>query len=111
MFDEKDPCVYILASKDYGTLYTGVTSDLCARVSAHRQKLIPGFTARYNVTGLVYYQRHGSMADAIVREKQIKEWKRAWKIQLIEASNPHWLDLFVELCGADTLQLNRKLNG
>jgi putative endonuclease len=99
MRQEKSPVVYILASKRYGTLYIGVTSDLCSRVSLHKQKLIPGFTKTYGVDRLVYFEFHDSMEAAIKREKQLKEWRRAWKVQLIEASNPQWLDLFAELCG------------
>ena len=70
---KKVPCVYILASGQYGTLYIGVTSEACARISAHRQKLIPGFTKRYGVTMLVYYEFHGTMEDAIIREKQLPQ--------------------------------------
>jgi putative endonuclease len=90
----KSPCVYILASKRNGTLYTGVTSDLANRVTLHKQDLIPGFTKRYKVHMLVYYEMHQSMPAAIRREKQIKEWKRLWKIRLIESMNPEWVDLF-----------------
>ena len=84
MWIEKDPCVYILASKKYGTLYIGVTSDLCSRVREHKEKLVPGFTKSYGVDKLVYVERCGSMELAIKREKQLKEWRRAWKIELIE---------------------------
>jgi putative endonuclease len=99
MWIEKDPCVYILASKKYGTLYIGVTSDLCSRVRQHKEKLVPGFTKTYGVDKLVYVDRPGSMELAIKREKQLKEWRRAWKTELIEKHNPQWLDLFTELCG------------
>ena len=95
----KVPCVYILASKRNGTLYTGVTSDLANRVSLHKQGLIEGFTKRYKVHMLVYYETHHLMPDAIRREKQIKEWKRLWKIRLIESMNPEWFDLFDERTG------------
>ena len=98
--DEKTPCVYILASRRNGTLYTGVTSDLHGRVSLHKQDLIEGFTKKYGVHTLVYYEMHETMEAAIRREKQIKEWKRAWKIRLIESMNPEWLDLFDERTGA-----------
>ena len=108
MRQETVPCVYILASKQFGTLYIGVTSDICARVSAHRQKLIPGFTRKYGASMLVYYEFHGTMEDAITREKQLKEWQRVWKIQLIESDNPRWLDRFVELCGPTTFPSERK---
>ncbi len=96
---EKQPAVYILTSKPFGTLYVGVTSDLCSRVSLHKQKLYGGFTARYSVDRLVHFEFHDSMEQAIKREKQLKEWKRAWKIQLIEEFNPRWLDKFAEVCG------------
>jgi len=101
MREEKVPAVYILASRRYGTLYTGVTSDLCNRVQQHKHGLIPGFTKMYGVKMLVWYEYQGSMEDAIRREKNIKEWKRIWKIRLIEETNPHWLDLFAQVCGRD----------
>ena len=90
----KTPCVYILASGPNGTLYVGVTSDLYARMALHMQKLVPGFTAKYGVTRLVYFELHETMEQAITREKQIKEWKRLWKLRIIEEMNPGWLDLF-----------------
>ena len=90
----KTPCVYILASGPNGTLYIGVTSDLYARMAQHAQKLIPGFTAKYDVTHLVYFELHETMEQAIKREKQIKEWKRLWKLRIIEEMNPEWIDLF-----------------
>jgi putative endonuclease len=96
---EKQPAIYILASEPHGTLYIGVTSDLCSRVSLHKQKHYSGFTAKYGVNKLVYFELHNSMEYAIKREKELKEWRRAWKIQLIEKSNPQWLDLFAETCG------------
>jgi putative endonuclease len=99
MTEEKLPTVYLLASKPYGTLYIGVTSNLCSRVSLHKQKHYSGFTAKYGVDKLVWFEFHPSMADAISREKQMKEWRRAWKIKLIEDMNPRWLDLFAEKCG------------
>jgi len=86
--------VYLLASKPYGTLYVGVTSDLVKRVWEHKNKAVPGFAARYNVDRLVWFEAHESAEAAIRREKQIKEWKRAWKISLLESDNPHWTDLF-----------------
>ena len=95
----KVPCVYILASRRNGTLYAGVTSDLSDRVSKHKQDLIEGFTQRYGVHRLVYYEMHETMPEAIRREKQIKEWKRLWKIRLIESMNPEWIDLFDERTG------------
>ena len=95
----KTPCVYILASKRNGTLYTGVTSDLANRVSLHKQRLIEGFTKKYGVHMLVYCETQHLMPAAIRREKQIKEWKRLWKIRLIESMNPEWVDLFDEKTG------------
>jgi putative endonuclease len=96
---EKVPAVYILASKRHGTLYIGVTSDLCSRVAAHKDGTIPGFTRKYGVKILVWFEQYETMELAIRREKQIKEWKRAWKIELIEKLNPAWRDLFEETCG------------
>jgi putative endonuclease len=90
----KLPCVYIVASKRNGTLYIGVTSDLANRVNKHKQGLIAGFSKRYRVHMLVYYERHETMPDAIRREKRLKEWHRVWKIRLIESMNPEWIDLF-----------------
>ena len=86
--------VYLLASKPYGTLYAGVTSDLAKRVWEHKSKAVQGFTAHYNVDTLVWFEAHESAESAIRREKQIKEWKRDWKISLIESDNPRWVDLF-----------------
>jgi putative endonuclease len=88
------PAVYILASKRNGTLYTGVTSDLVKRIWQHKNDLTEGFTKRYHVHHLVWYELHSDMKSAIEREKNIKEWKRAWKIKLIEDHNPDWKDLF-----------------
>jgi putative endonuclease len=92
-FREKLPCVYILASRRDGTLYTGVTSDLFSRMRNHKEGAIPDFTKRYGVDRLVYFELQPTMDHAITREKQIKKWYRAWKIALIEASNPEWRDL------------------
>ena len=85
--------VYMLASKRNGTLYVGVTNDLGRRVGEHKEKHVPGFTKRYGVDILVWYEIYGSIDDAIVREKQIKGWNRAWKIRLIEEHNSGWNDL------------------
>jgi len=85
--------VYLLASKPYGTLYVGVTSDLLRRISEHKNKLVPGFTNKYGVDRLVWYEVHEDREAAIRREKQIKEWKRDWKIELIEKENLEWRDL------------------
>jgi putative endonuclease len=86
--DFKQPCVYVLASKRNGTLYIGVTSNLLQRLWQHKNDLVEGFTKRYGVHSLVWYEVHEDMPSAIAREKAIKEWKRAWKIKLIEKSNP-----------------------
>ncbi|MBI5591109.1 MAG: GIY-YIG nuclease family protein [Deltaproteobacteria bacterium] len=93
----KQPCVYLLASRCNGTLYIGVTSNLAKRVWEHKQDLVEGFTKRYGVHTLVWYELHDSMESAIQREKAIKEWKRLWKLELIEKTNPQWRDLYEEL--------------
>ena len=89
----KQPVVYILASKPYGTLYIGVTSNLAGRVEAHRNGRVDGFTRQYRVHRLVYFEAHAEMYEAIQREKRLKKWNRAWKIRLIEEMNPEWKDL------------------
>lgn len=86
-------CVYILASGRNGTLYVGVTSRLGERVWEHQQEVVKGFTEKYGVHRLVWYEVHATAESAILREKQIKKWNRAWKMQLIEAANPYWSDL------------------
>jgi putative endonuclease len=86
--------VYLLASKRNGTLYTGVTSDLVGRVYQHRTGLLEGFSKRYAVHDLVWFEAGDSIESAIRKEKQVKRWKREWKIELIEKGNPHWLDLY-----------------
>ena len=100
---ERQPVVYLLASKRHGTLYIGVTSNLPVRVVQHREGLIPGFTRDYGVKLLVYFEPHETMDAAIVREKQLKKWRRAWKTTLIETSNPHWEDLAVTVLGMTRL--------
>ena len=90
----KQPCVYMLASKRNGTLYAGVTSDLLKRVWEHKNDLIDGFTKKYRIHHLVWFEVHEDMHAAIIREKNIKAWKRAWKIELIEEANPEWIDLY-----------------
>ena len=90
----RQPAVYILASKRNGTLYIGVTSDLQKRNWEHKTDLVDGFTKRYRVHRLVYYELHGDTLSAITREKQIKKWNRAWKMDLIEKQNPDWKDLW-----------------
>lgn len=91
------PCVYILASQRNGTLYVGVTGDIAKRTWEHRSGGVPGFTRQYAVHTLVYVEFHETMPDAILREKQIKKWRRAWKLALIEEGNPDWRDLYQEL--------------
>ena len=94
---EKLPCVYILASRRNGTLYVGVTSDLIKRIWEHKNDLVEGFTKQYRVHTLVWFERHETMGSAIAREKAIKEWKRPWKLEMIERTNPDWRDLYQEL--------------
>ncbi len=103
MKEEKSPAVYILASKRNGTLYIGVTGALWNRVSAHKDGSVPGFTQRYGVKTLVWYEHHHTMESAIRREKQLKEWRRAWKIELIEKLNPTRRDLHDEIDIVSTL--------
>jgi len=93
----KEPCAYILASKPNGTLYIGVTTNLIARLHQHRTNTIPGFTSRYAVHRLVHFEMCDTMEAAILREKQLKNWRRQWKINLIEAGNPRWNDLATDL--------------
>jgi putative endonuclease len=91
---DKEFYVYILAGKRNGTLYTGVSSDLVKRVWQHKHGKVEGFTQKYNVKNLVYYELHQTAESAITREKRIKKWRRAWKIKLIEDRNPNWDDLY-----------------
>ncbi len=93
----KQPCVYILASRRNGTLYTGVTSNLVQRIWQHKNDMAEGFTKKYGAHTLVWYEPHLTMQSAISREKAIKEWRRAWKINLIESANPLWCDLYDEI--------------
>ena len=88
--------VYILANKKYGTIYIGVTSNLEKRLYEHKYKLIEGFTKKYNVNKLVYFEECNNIQSSIVREKQLKKWNRKWKIELIEKMNPDWRDLSEE---------------
>jgi putative endonuclease len=94
---EKHPCVYILARSSHGTLYTGVTSDLPARIWQHREGLVAGFTQRYGIKRLVWFETHKTMESAILREKRIKRWLREWKYALIHEHNPTWRDLAEDL--------------
>ena len=98
------PCVYILARASHSTLYTGVTSDLPARIYQHRESLVRGFTQRYGIKRLVWFEAHETMETAIIREKRIKRWSRAWKYDLIHRENPTWRDL-AEDFGFPPLQL------
>ena len=91
--------VYLLASRRYGTLYLGVTGDLVRRVSEHKTKAVPGFTAQYGVERLVWFEAHNDPSGAIAREKALKKWRRDWKIRLIEEQNPEWRDLFPTIAG------------
>ena len=95
----KQPAVYILATGKRGTLYIGVTSDLVARTWQHREHIVDGFTKRYGVTKLVWYELHGTMDSAITREKQFKKWNREWKLRLVSESNPEWRDLWDDIVG------------
>jgi putative endonuclease len=93
----KEPCVYIMASKENGTLYIGVTSELVKRVAQHREGTFGGFTHKYGVSKLVWFERHETMESAIVRETQLKKWNRTWKIREIGAFNPEWRDLYDDI--------------
>ena len=93
MHPDFQPCVYLLASKRNGTLYVGVTSNLLPRIHLHREGFVRGFTRQYAVKMLVWFEQHPTMESAIAREKRIKKWNRAWKLELIEADNPEWRDL------------------
>ncbi len=94
----KQPTVYMLASKRNGTLYIGVTSNLVQRIWQHQHNERDGFTRKYGVHQLVWYELYEEMSDAIKREKQLKKWRRAWKLELIEEKNPDWQDLWVGIC-------------
>ncbi|MPZ57853.1 MAG: GIY-YIG nuclease family protein [Rhizobiales bacterium] len=89
--------VYILASRRNGTLYTGMTDDLVKRIWQHRNGVVPGFTKRYEVKMLVWYELHETRESAFTRERQIKKWNRAWKLRIIEQMNPSWRDLWEDI--------------
>ena len=89
--------VYLVASKPYGTLYVGVTGDLAGRIGQHRDEIREGFTKKYGIHILVWFEEFASVHDAITREKRIKKWRRAWKIELVEKLNPRWEDLFLRI--------------
>ena len=95
----KQPVVYILATGKRGTLYIGVTSNLIARTWQHREHVVEGFTKRYDVTNLVWYELHCTMDTAILREKQLKKWNSEWKLRLVQESNPEWRDLWGDIVG------------
>ena len=101
---ERQPCVYLLARASHSTLYTGVTSNLSARIWQHRKVVVEGFTQRYGIKCLVWFEAHETMESAILREKRIKRWPRAWKYELINAQNPTWRDLAVDF-GFEPLEL------
>ena len=90
--------VYIIASRRDGAIYIGVTNNLVRRVYEHRIKAVPGFTSKYNITQLVWFEVYDDPVSAITREKELKKWKRSWKIQLIEKDNPDWKDLYASIC-------------
>lgn len=98
----KQPSVYIMANRRNGTLYVGVTSDLIKRVWEHRSDFVAGFTQKYSVHRLVYYEQHQTMDTAITREKRLKRWRRAWKLELIEKINPNWNDLWPAIIGSES---------
>ena len=98
---ELQPAVYLLASGRNGTLYLGVTGNLVQRVWQHREHLVDGFSKEYGVTQLVWFEQHDTMESAITREKRIKKWRREWKWDLIERSNPYWNDRWPEVVGQD----------
>ncbi|MDK9702271.1 MAG: GIY-YIG nuclease family protein [Sulfuritalea sp.] len=97
--EKRQPAVYVLASQRNGTLYIGVTSDLIKRIWEHKNDVVEGFTQRYGVHLLVYFEQHVTMDAAITREKQLKKWNRWWKLKLIEERNPDWRDLWPEIVG------------
>jgi putative endonuclease len=90
--------VYIIASRRDGAIYIGVTNDLVRRVYEHRSKAVPGFASKYNITQLVWFEVYDDPVSAITHEKELKKWKRSWKIQLIESQNPDWKDLYESIC-------------
>ena len=110
MQQERNPCVYILANGPYGALYIGVTSNLIQRLVQHREGLLPGFTSRYAIYRLVHFEMFGDMEHAIAREKQLKNWHRQWKINLINGANPEWRDLAVGL-GLPPIAPRERRNG
>ncbi len=98
----KNYYIYIMASQKNGAIYIGVTSNLIKRVYEHKNKLVDGFTKKYNINNLVYYEITNQVTSAIAREKQLKNWRRQWKINLIEKENPDWMDLYDDILGLDS---------
>jgi len=96
---EKFPCVYLLASKPGGVIYLGVTSEIVKRVWQHKSDFVDGFSKKYKVHDLVWFEMHQGMEPAILREKRIKKWRRTWKVALIEECNPEWRDLYGDIIG------------
>jgi len=96
--------VYVLANTKYGTLYVGVTNSLERRISQHKAKTVPGFTAKHHIDRLVFFRGFGDVAQAIHFEKQLKRWRREWKVRLIEADNPHWEDLYLQMMRVEPLR-------
>jgi len=94
---DRQPCVYILTNQRNGTLYVGVTSNLSKRIWEHKNKVVEGFTEKYGLNNLVWYELHETMESAISREKTVKSWKRYWKLKAIEEMNPEWHDLYEDL--------------
>jgi putative endonuclease len=90
--------VYIIASRKDGAIYVGVTNDIVRRIFEHRIKAVPGFTSKYNITRLVWFEIYDDPISAISREKELKKWKRSWKVELIEKDNPEWNDLYESIC-------------
>ncbi|MDD4477244.1 MAG: GIY-YIG nuclease family protein [Patescibacteria group bacterium] len=97
MYKKRKYYTYILSNKKNGTLYVGITNNLIRRIYEHKNNLVGGFTKKYDIHNLVYYEQYDSVDDAISREKQMKKWNRKWKIELIEKDNPNWRDLYEEL--------------
>ena len=108
---DRQPAVYMLASGRNGTLYIGVTSDLVGRTWQHREHTVDGFTKKYGVTRLVWYELADTMEAAITREKQLKKWNRDWKLDLIEESNPYWNDLWPLIVGVSMKSLDSRVRG
>ena len=107
----EQPSVYLLPSDRNGTLYVGVTSDLVRRIWQHRTHAVEGFTSRYGITRLVWFELHDLMESAIQREKRIKKWNRAWKMRLVDELNPSWRDLWPDISGLSPTSMDSRLRG